>query len=208
MKMKLIKILSLTAVVFLLTQCYPEGPIYTDELDLVYSNYDAGYDFTAKHTFAIPDKVMKIDEALLNGGGPNYVKDVYASVILNKISQNMLNNGWSQVAIKEHPDVLVAPAAFELTTYYYDYWGYYDWWYGGYYPGGGWYYPYPTVSSYSTGSLIVTMVDPNNLSPDDRPLVAWTFAVNGLLTGSTSEFNARVARSIDQAFTQSPYLTK
>ena len=206
--MKVLQVFSLMALVFLLTQCYPEGPVYTEELDIVYSNYDPGYSFAARHTFAIPDKVMKIDDDLIAGGGPNYVKDVYATVMINKIVQNMLTMGWTQVAMSANPDVLLAPSAYELTTSYSDYWSYYDWWYGGYYPGGGWYYPYPVTSSYTTGSLVVAMVDPNDLSPDDRPLVAWTFIVNGLLTGSTSEFNSRVAKSIDQAFTQSQYLKK
>jgi hypothetical protein len=206
--MRILQTFSLLALMLLLTQCYPEGPVYNEDLDLVYSNYDPGYDFSSRHTFAMPDKIMKIDNDLISGNGTNFVKDIYAQVMLDRIRQNMLSNGWSEVALGAGPDVLIAPAAIEMTTYYYDYWGYYDWWYGGYYPGGGWYYPYPTVSSYSTGSLVITMVDPNEVTADDRPMVAWTFIVNGLLQGSTSEFNARVSKGINQAFTQSPYLKK
>jgi hypothetical protein len=206
--MKPLKILTLTALAFLLTQCYPEGPQYVDEVDIVYSNYDPGYNFSAKHSFALPDKIMKVDNDLLNGLGPNYVKDIYASVMLDRIRQNMLANGWSQVDVSDNPDVLLAPAAYELTTYYYDYWSYYDWWYGSYYPGGGWYNSYAVVQEYSTGSLIVSMVDPNDLSADDKPRVTWTFIINGLLEGTTSDFNSRVTKGINQAFTQSQYLKK
>jgi hypothetical protein len=206
--MKLLKILSLTTLAFLLTQCYPEDPTYVDEMDIVYSNFDPGYSFTAKHTFALPDKIMKIDGSLIEGGSPNFIKDVYASVILERIQQNMVDNGWSQVEIGANPDVLIAPSAYELTSYTYDYWYYYDWWYGGYYPSGGWYYPYPVVESYTTGSLIVNMVDPNIISANDRPLVPWTFIVNGLMEGNTSDFNSRVTKAIDQAFKQSQYLKK
>ena len=205
--MKILRFLSFAALAFLLTQCYPEGPVYTEDLDVVYTNYDPEYNFGEKQTFAMPDKIMKIDDDLMNGTGVNYVKDSYASVMLDRIYQNLIANGWTQRKIDENPDVLIAPAAFELTTYYSnDYWGYWDWWYDGYYPGGGWYYPYPVVSSYSTGSLIVMMVDPNDLTASDRPRVAWTFAVNGLLQGSTDQFNARTAKGINQAFTQSEYL--
>jgi hypothetical protein len=183
--------------------------VYTDELDLVYSNYDPAYNFTAKHTFAIPDKIMKIDDDLISGGGPNYVKDAYASTMLTKVIQNMTAKGWTKVELSANPDVLLAPVAYEVTTtYYYGYGGYWDWWYGGYYPGGGWYYPYPVTTSYSTGSLLVTMLDPNDLSADDKMHAVWGFIINGLLEGSTTSFNSRVAKSIDQAFSQSQYLTK
>lgn len=208
--MKLMKFLSLAAIVVLLTQCYPEGPVYTDELDLVYTNYNPAYDFATKHTFAMPDKIMKIDDNLINGDDPTYVKDVYASVMLDKIRQNMLNNGWSQVNIDKNPDVMLTPAAYELTTtYYYGYGDYWDWWYGGYYPG-DWYYPYPVTTSYSTGSLIVAMVSTSvdDETADGKRPVLWTFVINGLLEGTTSQFNARVAKGIDQAFTQSQYLKK
>jgi hypothetical protein len=203
--MKILKVLSLAAIVFLLTQCYPEGPNYIDELDLVYTNYDPATDFTAKHTYAIPDKIMKIDDDLIAGGDPNFVKEPYATQLLEKIKLNMANNGWTLVLKNASPDVLLAPVAYELTTTYYYGGGYWDWWYGGWY---GWYYPYPVTTSYSTGSLIVTMLDPKNLSPDDKMRAVWGFVVNGLLEGSASEFAARYSKGIDQAYTQSPYLKK
>jgi hypothetical protein len=190
--------------VFLLTQCYPEGPEYIEELDLVYSNYDPATDFTAKQTYAIPDKIMKIDDDLIAGDDPNYLNEIYAGPMLDRINQNMSTNGWQKVEKDENPDVLLAPVAIELTTtVYYGYGGYWDWWYGGWY---GWYYPYPVTTSYSTGSLVVTMLDAKNLSPDDKMPAVWNFIVNGLLEGSTSEFNARYTKGINQAFTQSPYI--
>jgi len=201
--MKILRVLSLTALVFLLTQCYPEGPVYTDEVDLVYSNYDPASDFTVKHTYAIPDKIMKIDDKLVNGGSPNFVKDVYASQLLDRIKLNMANYGWSLVNKDANPDVLLAPVAYELTTTYYYGGGYWDWWYGGWY---GWYYPYPVTTSYSTGSLIVTMIDPKNESADGKMPAVWTFVVNGLLEGTTTEFINRYTKGINQAYTQSPYL--
>ena len=56
--MKFIKPLAIIALAFLLTQCYPEGPVYVDEMDIVYTNYDPDYDFSAEQTFALPDKIM------------------------------------------------------------------------------------------------------------------------------------------------------
>jgi hypothetical protein len=201
--MKILKILSLTAVAFLLTQCYPDGPTYVDELDIVYSTYDPTYDFTIKHTFAIPDSIMKIDDKLIAGGNPDFVKDQFARVMLDRIILNMENAGWERVAKDKDPDVLLFPSAYEITTTVYDFGTYWNWWY----PGGGWFYPFP-VASFTTGSLIVDMIDPHQLSADDRPLVAWLFFVNGLLQGNTANFNPRVTSAIDQAFIQSPYLKK
>jgi hypothetical protein len=205
--MKILKVLSLTAIVFLLTQCYPEGPQYVDELDLVYSNYDPAYDFAVKpatHTYFMPDKIMKIDDDLVNGGGPNFVNDTYAKPMLNMIIAKMSANGWTPVGKDENPDVLLAPVAYMLTTTYY-YGGYWGGYYGGWY---GWYYPYPVTTSYTTGSLVVTMLNANpaDLSPDDKLPAVWGFIVNGLLEGSASTFTSRYTKGIDQAFTQSPYL--
>jgi hypothetical protein len=204
--MKLLRIFSFAVLTLLLAQCYPEGPEYVDQYDLVYSNYDKEYNFAAKHTYTIPDKIMKIDDALLSGEGTNFVKDTYAIPMLNQIKKNMADYGWTLASNPEDAEVALAPVAYESTTY--SYWGgggYWDWWYGGWY---GWYYPYPVVTSYSTGSLIVTMVDPNDTSADDKARVTWSFIINGLLEGTTAEFNARYTKGIDQAFTQSPYLKK
>jgi hypothetical protein len=198
--MKILKILSLTAVVFLLTQCYPAGPEYIEELDLVYSNYDPSYGFATKHTYSIPDKIMKIDDDLVGGGDPNFVKEPYATQLLDKINLNMANNGWQKVSKDAKPDVVLAPVAYMLTTTYY-YGGYWGGWYGGWY---GWYYPYPVTTSYTTGSLVVTMLDPNDLDPSDKARATWSFVVNGLLEGSN--FANRYAKGIDQAFIQSPYI--
>jgi hypothetical protein len=204
--MKLLKIFSLTALVLLLAQCYPEGPEYVDQYDLVYTNYDSEYNFAAKHTYAIPDKILKITDDLIQGDDPTFLKDTYAVPMLNQINKNMTDYGWTKVDKSANPDVILAPVAYELTTYsYWWYGGYWDWWYGGWW---GWYYPYPVVTSYSTGSLIVTMADPKDQSPDDKARAAWSFIINGLLEGTTAEFNARYTKGIDQAFEQSPYIKK
>lgn len=204
--MKHFKIFSLLALVVLMAGCYPNGPEYIDQYDLVYSNYDSQYDFTAKHTYAIPDKIMKITDGLINGDDPTFVKDTYAVPMLNQINKNMSDFGWTKVATTANPDVLLTPVAYELTTYSYWYGGgYWDWWYGGWY---GWYYPYPVVTSYSTGSLLVTMSDPKIVSPDDKSEAVWSFVINGLLEGTSVDFTARFTKGINQAFEQSQYLKK
>lgn len=195
----------LTAVVgVFLLGCYPAGPEYVEDLDVVYTTYSETYDFKAKNTYAMPDKIVvdvKIDD-----GDTTYVymKDKFATPILAAIESNMTSLGWTKKDISETPDILVTPAAWTTTSYFYSYW--YDWWYGGWYGGWwGWYYPpYYTISSYTTGTLVITMADPNEESPTGMTETKWLSAINGLYTGAY-DVN-RATTYIDQAFQQSPYL--
>jgi len=196
-------ILAVAAGVFLFG-CYPTGPEFVEDLDVVYSSFDEEYDFQSKGTYAMPNKIV-IDVEIKNGDTTYvYMKDVFAAPILQAIETNMTTLGWTKVNIINKPDILVTPAAISSTTYYYSYW--YDWWYGGFYGGWyGWYYPpYYSVSSYTTGSLIMTMSDPNIESAINATPTIWIGAINGLLTGN-GDVN-RAVDGINKAFAQSPYL--
>jgi len=199
------KLLTMAAMALLLWGCYPSGPDYVEDLDVVYTNHDSGYDFKAKATYAMPDKIV-VDVEIDNGDTTYiYMKDAFATPILASIDQNMQAQGWSKVAISAKPDVLLTPSAIKSTTYYYSYW--YNWWYGGYYGGWGWYYPpYYSVSSYTTGSMIITIADPNVASgnPINSSPAVWFAAANGLFTGAYNI--TRVTNAINDAFAQSPYL--
>jgi hypothetical protein len=198
------KIFSLFGILsgLLLWGCYPHGPEYTQDLDIVVTHHNPDYNFVAKATYAMPDKIVKITGNLQEGDAPEFIPDVNASQILARIESNMTSLGWSKVAVDASPDLILLPAAWETTTiyYYYDYW---YWWYGGYYP----YYPYypPVyVSSYTTGTLLMTLQDPTQLGGNGNPINQWTGFLNGVLNGS---YNAtRINGLIDQAFTQSQYL--
>jgi hypothetical protein len=196
--------LSLVVSQFALWGCYVEGPDYTEELDLVYTNYDNKYDYASKGTYSIPDKIVKVTGDPT--APPEYIKDIYGIPILTEIEAQMAALGWTKVAVDAipPPDVQLLPAAWTTTTIVGGYWGgYYCWWYP-YYCGGGWYYPYTPVSSYTTGTLVMSMVDPGQESTDGSLRVIWTGAINGLLSG-TYEFD-RIKTGIEQAFRQSPYL--
>lgn len=186
----------------LLLGCYPAGPEFVEDLDVVYSSFDDKYDFQSKSTYAMPDKI--VTDVKIDNGDTTYVymKAVYATPILAAIDSNMGKLGWSKVNVANEPDILVTPGAMSTTTFFYSYW--YDWWYGygGWY---GWYYPpYYTVSSYTTGSMIITMADPNVESVIDRTPAIWIGAMNGLMTGGNDV--DRVVGGINQVFAQSPYL--
>ncbi len=189
---------------FGLAGCYPAGPDYTEDLDVVYTTFDDEFDFQGRGTYAMPDKIVT-DVQITNSGDTiyEYMKPVYADQILARIDANMSALGWNKVDINAVPDVLLMPGAISSTTYFYSYW--YGWWYGGYYGGWGWYYPPSyTVSSYTTGSLIMTISDPNIDSPINKSATAWIGVGNGLLTSSGNV--SRALESVDQAFQQSPYL--
>lgn len=188
----------------LLAGCYPAGPDYTEDLDAVYTVYDEQYDFVGKSTYAMPDQIVT-DVQITNGGDTiyEYMKPVYADQILARIDANMSALGWTKVDVSADPDVLLMPAGLSSTTYFYDYW--YGWWYGGYWGYWGWYYPpYYTVSSYTTGSMIIAMADPNIDSPINRSPAIWLGVANGLLTNSGNI--TRALDGVDQAFEQSSYL--
>jgi hypothetical protein len=195
----------MSGVMGLLVSCYPAGPEYVEDYDIVVTNYNDEYDFQSKGTYAMPDRIVKITGNLVEGDTPEYIDDIYGDQILARIDQNLQDLGWTKVDVSANPDVLITPAAWETTTvyYYYDYW---YWWYGGYY---GWccYYPYyPPVSytSITTGTLFWSMLDPDQEGVNGNPVPQWTAAINGILRYA---YNAETMnRSIDQAFAQSSYI--
>jgi hypothetical protein len=205
-------LLILGALGLMLLGCYPQGPEYVEDLDLVYTNHNDEFDFAGKGTYSRPDDIIKITGDPDLDEDPEYIPDAVATTILAQFDENMEALGWTKVdPAVEIPDIAMLPASLETTTitYWYDYW--YGWW-GGYYPGypGGGYYPgypsYPVVTSYSTGTLLflITDGDPDAVAGNGSHLIHWSFAANGVLTGS---YNInRVTKAIDQGFKQSPYL--
>ena len=197
-----------------LTGCYPQyDPVYSEDLDLVLTNYNDKFDFGSIKRYAMPDSVVRIDGEEPSGN-IQYANQAVSTTILNSIDRNMQANGWQKVSKLANPDVIILPTTTQTTNVYYNYsmayWGSY---YPGYYPGYGYgwgypmYYP-PTVSSYKTGSLLMQMTYPSDTASTGRISVLWTGVVNGLLEGSTSQIQVRVSNTIDQAFKQSPYLKK
>jgi hypothetical protein len=194
------------SLILLLASCYPQGPDYADDTDVVYTTYDQKYKFSDADKYARPDKIV-MDVKIDDGDTIyEYMPDKFATPIFKAIDDNMTNLGYTRVPISASPDLLLTPAAISSTTYFYSYW--YDWWYGGWYGGWGWYYPpYYTVSSYTTGSIIIAMADPNQAanSPINKSQTVWVLAGNGLV--SYAYDISRVTDAINQGFKQSPYLS-
>ena len=193
----------------LIAGCYPDGPDYVEELDVVLTRHNDTYEFGTKTTYAMPDKIVKITGNLQEGEAPTFMPDASAALILSKIEENMTALGYERVSLEsEGADLLLLPASWETTTItvWYDYW---YWWYGGYYPGWGWggyypYYPPVSVSSYTTGTLMMNLIDKTEVGANGNPVTQWNAIINGVLTYTYDA--SRINAGIDKAFDQSPYL--
>src|SRR5688500_16822185 len=117
MIMKRSKSISVLAMllIILLAGCYPQGPEYVEDLDVVITDYEPSYDFASKGTYALPDRIVKITGDVVEGEEPEFIPDITATAILAQIDKNMLALGWSKVAYNANPDVLLTPAAWETT---------------------------------------------------------------------------------------------
>jgi len=197
MKQKILAMAFIAGLLFF-GGCYPDGAEYYEDTDIVYTDYDDQFDFSSKGTYSIPDKIVKITGNLNEGELPEFIKEPYNSQILNNIEKNMTSMGYTKVEDPANADMVLFPAVWTNTTiyYWYDYWC----WYYPYYCGWGW--GYPSVTAYTTGTLVMSLVADGDEYVE--PAKVWTGAANGLLSGAYDV--TRVNNAIDQAFKQSPYL--
>ena len=193
------------------TGCVPNGPDYISDYDVVYTNYDKAFDFSSVHTYLMPDSVIHVTDGSADGD------HTYDAQILSTIETNLNNLGWTRLANNGgvKADVVILATANEVlygscAAYcWYCYWGWYPGW--GYYPpawGPGWGWGYPTdviCTTYNTGTLVVSMTEPNDAKENTLP-VAWVGILNGLLEGTTTDIGNRITTNINQMFVQSPYL--
>lgn len=206
------------SIVGLLSACvYRPGAddIYDD--DLVATLYAKSSDFTAYATFAISDHVNVIDGT----EEPEPLDGTIDSVLRQSVVDHLVARGYQQVAPDADPDLGISISvliATNTTVYYPGWWWSSPYYYGGSYwgyPGYGYYYPY-YVSSYSTSSLAVEMVDLQNAVPVDEddpdavPLlqVNWVAFCHGLFESTVSVEVQSALACFDQAFEQSPYLSR
>ena len=203
----------LFAGALLTTACekYPD----TDDLDndyLVYTNYDDDTDFKTFTTFYVPDSVLIIDNS---SNKPKFLYGTPASdiIIANYVS-GMEQAGYIRTTDKETADLGLQISYIE-DTYRFRYFNNNPWWYGypwywsfGYWGNwGGWYWPYNITYAYTTGSVLAELVDLRDIPSTSKTLrVVWTNYITGLLNSSGSLNTTYVQKSIEQAFSQSPYL--
>lgn len=203
----------------LLISCYPDGGLNSiEDYDVVITRYNKDYNFGAVKTYAMPDTILHV---IADTTAEDEITREFDELILTKIAENMKNSGYKRITSTSQqdsiPDVVILAGVF---TSRYQGWSFWPGWSGGwgYWPGWGWWGPgypgygpgYPGVAvpyTFSTGSVVAYMFEPDDFDPDLARLPSeWGFGINGLLGGSSSTAAGRISQSIDQAFTQSPYL--
>jgi hypothetical protein len=199
------------SVSLLFASCAREGPVYIDELDLVYTNFSPYFNFQEQRTYYIPDSIVFIEENLPPGELPEMVNPLFADRILQRMRSNLNRRGWTQSNDYLTADMILFPAANKtvVTNYWYN-WGMWGWGFPGWGGGWGWGYPGffpPTVTTHRTGTLFVQFAYPGDIDADGYMPVMWTMIVDGMFEGSTASILNRLDRNVDQGFTQSPYLT-
>lgn len=177
---------------------------------LVYTDRDTATDFTAFETYFLPDSILIIgsrDKA-------EYWKDADALQIVGTVAERLDAAGYTRTTDIETSDLGLQLSYVKQRTYYVGYDQPYWWWYYPYYwsPGYwgdwvGWHYPYRVYYGYTSGSLLIEMVNLEGADQTTRQLpIVWDSFIGGLLT-SSSEINLRrTTDAVKQAFEQSPYL--
>lgn len=185
--------------------CYPKGPIYYSDSDLVATNYDNGFDFSQQRAYALPDSVIHVVDP--DDRDPD-IDRTYDQTILDRLEDNMDSRGFTRVEDPFDADFIVQAYVWSATQtgviYDYGYWGWYYPGYGGFFP----YYPWGGyVYSYTYGTLLVDIVDQEGIDLDEEFIpVVWTGALNGALSDNIADVRNRIRNGIDQCFEQSPYL--
>ena len=193
--------------ILLLTGCYPSEEFTVEELDLVVTNYDETENYSRFTTFAVPDSVVRI------GGDGSEEPGPFDDLMLELVRANMLDLGYIEELDPENnvPDLVVlVELLITDNTVVAPCWPGWGWW-GGWPPfwGPGWCggLPWIPVGSYTTGTVILDMIDVDGANMDEETLpIAWNAIINGLVTGSDASTEARIRTTINQAFDQSPYL--
>jgi len=209
-KKKLIVLFSLLILSsFVLYSCYPDYGLTQSDYDTVITLYDNDANFK-KPTYAMPDTVVHLVEE----GDEDNVNRSKDALILSTIASNMDDLHYTRVVdtTANKPDFVILVGVTVTDNYgaaYYPGWGYWGgWgWWGGYpgwgYPGGS------VVYSYTTGTIFISMLDPDkdNTIDGDKYGAVWLARINGVVSNSsTSNVNNRIKTRINDAFEQSPYL--
>jgi citrate lyase gamma subunit len=172
--------MALAAAVVAAAACYPDEITDIDDLDTVTTLQDTLTNFGTALTYVIADTVIHVPIEDANIG---HADD---AALIARVKANMNAAGYTEIpdSPTANPDFYVNVA---ITT---QQWVVIDWIGGCYYPWygcWGWYYPtYPYVYSYETGTVLAIILDRRRADAGaDRAL-----------------------EGIDQAFEQSPYLSR
>ncbi len=215
---------SLVFVLSIFQSCLKNKLEPTGEEDVIFSAYDPEAEFSNYVKYVLVDTIGKVD---LTNSNPNdtLVEDPYKTIILNQIDINLLTYGFIKVSTIDSADVLINanvlinPTGDLITQYsFVGEEGEYEaaWWQNEHYYGAPDYwglsasplyqYQIPNYFTANSGTLIIEMLDLNSLDTANQKIfVPWFGGVRSVLTGDNIQ--NRLVQSINQCFTQSPYLS-
>ena len=207
------RILFFSTLALLAVACHKEPyPQDGDAEYLVYTEPAKDVNFAGYQTFDIADSLLVIGQS----EKPQYSQSNNALALIQAYRTNMEKAGY--IYTPSNPD---ADLGIQLTyiikterfVQYYDNDPY--WWldYPGYWPSGywgnwyGWYYPYPVAYTYTTKAFVAEMVDLTTEEGQALKII-WSCYIGGPASSSVNYDVDRMKASINQAFVQSPYLSR
>ena len=184
--------LILSTSMFLLNACYKDYGLTISDYDTVITAYDEEIDFTAYATYYLDPEFKDLSDL----EDPDPEQPDNADTFIDAIEDELAAYGWTAVASGTE-DVTIEMAYSTVDIYYYYCYPYYGWYY----------FPYCSYNySYTGGTAITQMVDPNDVDGEGNPRALWHAGLNGIMNDSSSGLVQRIEDGIAQAFTQSPYL--
>ncbi len=208
------KILFFSALALMAVACHKEP--YPQDGDMEYLVYTApakDVNFANFQTFDMADSVLVIGQS----EKPQYSASDNALALIQQYRTNMEKLGYIYTPSNPDADLGIQLTYVVKTERYVQYYDDPYWWldYPGYWPSGywgnwtGWYYPYPVTYTYTTNALITDMVDLTGEEKEGAKLeIVWSNYIGGPAGSSVSNDVERMKAAIDQAFAQSPYLSR
>jgi hypothetical protein len=208
------KILLISAAVLLLAACHKEPyPQDGDNEYLVYTSPGKDVNFTQYQTFDIADSLLVIGQS----DKPVYSQSQNALALIQAYRINMEKRGFIYTPSNPDADLGVQLTYVIKTERFVQYYDDPYWWldYPGYWPSGYWgnwtgfYYPRPVTYTYTTNALLADIVNLTGEEQDGKPLeILWTSYIGGPAGASIQGDIKRMEAAVDQAFAQSPYLSR
>ena len=207
------RILFFSTLALLAAACHKEPyPQDGDAEYLVYTEPAKDVNFADFQTFNIPDSLLVIGQS----EKPQYSQSNNALALIQAYRTNMEKAGYIYTPSNPDADLGIQLTYIIKTERYIQYYNTDPYWwldYPGYWPSGywgnwyGWYYPYPVSYTYTTNAFVAEIVDLN--TEEGKPLkIVWSCYIGGPAGYSTQDDVNRMKNSVDQAFVQSPYLTR
>jgi hypothetical protein len=192
-------------------------------IPVVATKFDPSIDFGSFETFAVNPTVSLVRD-IGDASTSGTLSPDTASVIVDRVTANMTARGYRLVAVSERPQLGMQLTVFQqlnVTTVASS--GF--WWSAPGYPSVPSFWGFPTSTyfspwsyssqAYKAGTLVIELVDlrdaGSNASSDasgERLEVAWSAYAHAVTTSLLSSQTEQALAAIDQAFLQSPYLTR